>query len=83
MGIKKFYLSTLELHDKENDDSVVRELEMCVDNVVPSVGYSIQFWRDVRLYGVAEAILYLKDIVSEKSYVSIQDDWNRIKERIC
>ena len=83
MGITKVYLSTLEAYDKVNDSYLIRLLEMKVDAIVPQTGYSLQFWKDVRLYGVDEAIRYLKDVVNEKQYVELTEFWTKEKENVC
>lgn len=38
---------------------IIRNVEMAVDGVVQG-GAAIQFWNDVFLYGLEEAICYLK-----------------------
>lgn len=78
---KKFYLHDLQKHDTEKDDSVVRKLEMSVDSVVKDIGYSIQFWQDVKIYGVDEAILYLENNYDNCN--SVKTIWNKIKERLA
>lgn len=55
----KIYLSKLQKYDKNHGTSIVRELEMIADSCITSPGYSIQFWRDVALYGIDEAIAYV------------------------
>jgi hypothetical protein len=79
---KKVYFQDLAAHDNAKSDSTIRLLEMTVDSVVPEMGYSIQFWRDVRLYGVDEAIMYLKDHVSTDQYIKLETTWNSIKEKL-
>lgn len=79
---KKYYLSTLQVHDREKDDSVVRIIEMAVDSSVPEIGYSIQFWTDVRLYGVAEAILYLKNVISPEKFAELNVLWEAQLKKI-
>lgn len=38
-----------------------RLIEMVVDNITNfNIGINLQFWRDVDLYGLSEAITYLK-----------------------
>ena len=56
---KRLYLSELEQIDNKHNDSFVRAIEMIVDSITNFDGYSIQFWTDVRTYGLYEAILYL------------------------
>lgn len=83
MGITKVYFSTLEEYDRINDSCLVRLLEMKVDAIVPQAGYSVQFWKDVRLYGVDEAIRYLQDVVNEEQYVELTQFWAKEKENVC
>lgn len=79
---KKYFYSNLENHDREKDDSTIRQLEMSVDSVAPSIEHSLQFWKDVRLYGVDEAILYLEYNMYEKQSIKLKDTWNAIKNRL-
>lgn len=63
--------------DIEHDSSIVRELEMHVDVVLTQSAYSPQFWKDVRLYGVAEAMLYLKN---QRPSVCLDSQSEQMKE---
>lgn len=58
----KGLLRTREMqdYDLQNDESEVRLLEMLVDSGSTDPRLPIQFWRDVDVYGVREAYLYLK-----------------------
>lgn len=60
-------------------DCVVRELEMVSDGAITAPGYTIQFWRDVNLYGVDEAILLVGKYGNGDK---IAEGWAKIKERI-
>jgi hypothetical protein len=61
MPKKRIYLRDLEKFDRENDECSVRSLEMTVDAATRRMpGYTIQFWTDVRVYGLDEAILFLE-----------------------
>lgn len=77
----KVFKRMMDKHDRENDDCIVRQLEMCVDNTIITPGYSIQFWRDVALYGVEEAILYLRNGKHGNADV-LAKEWEEIKKRI-
>lgn len=79
--IDKCRLVHLKAHDAKTDDSLVRELEMAVDMAFTSPGYAIQFWQDVQLYGIWEAILYVKN-GKHGNAATIQAEWDRIKIRI-
>ena len=57
---KRITLRMLEEMDKRDVASRVRRLEMAVDGCVTTTAYSMQFWNDVRLYGIREALLYLQ-----------------------
>jgi len=61
--LKRIDLRTMQKHDIANHDCAVRELEMEVDAALDPnyAGYTLQFWRDVNLYGVDEAILYVRN----------------------
>ena len=58
---KRLMLNELREMDRRDEASRIRLLEMAVDNVLEDSGYAIQFWRDVELYGVREALTYLKN----------------------
>lgn len=79
---KKYYLSNLQEHDALKDDCVVRIIEMAIDDSVPNIGHSIQFWTDVRLYGVAEAILLLKDVISPEKFAELNVLWETQLKKI-
>src|SRR6516162_6029738 len=50
----------LEEMDRGDEGSRVRRLEMAVDACLDDQAYAIQFWQDVNLYGVREALSYLQ-----------------------
>lgn len=58
---KRILYTQLLDFDFNNGTSLIRELEMTVDQEITTPGYVPQFWRDVELYGVDEAILYVKN----------------------
>lgn len=47
--------------DEAHDTSFVREIEMTVDTYMKNNGRNIQFWKDVQLYGIHEALMFLKN----------------------
>lgn len=59
MSNKRLTLMRLRKWDDEHDTCLVRELEMLVDAVLIVSAYSPQFWTDVRLDGVKEAMMLL------------------------
>lgn len=59
MKWKRIRLVHLRAYDLEKGESIVREIEMTVDYVLRDSGYALQFWRDVEVYGLEEAYLYL------------------------
>lgn len=75
---KKWYLRDLRDHDLRHDSSIVRQLEMQVDAAINEAGYRLQFWRDVSLYGVDEAILYVHN-GGYGDVDAISAAWERIK----
>lgn len=80
---KKYYLRNLEAFDATAGESVVRELEMDVDNILShSAGRIMQFWRDVQLYGVDEAITYVRNEDADEAD-AIQVKWEGIRERMA
>ena len=61
---------TIERFDMQKSESNIRLIEMLVDSCVseinfPTPGYAMQFWQDMRLYGLKEAIAYL-DAAAER-----------------
>jgi hypothetical protein len=83
--IKRLTLSRLREIDDTLSTSYVREIEMLVDSICqPTIPqYPIQFWRDVELYGLQEALLYLsnyvKDIVRGVPKHPMQVEFNELK----
>lgn len=58
--MKRIMMHEIMQHDKVNADSILRELEMVVDRCTSETGGAIQFFTDLRLYGLDEAIVYLR-----------------------
>ena len=58
----------------------VRHLEMLVDRVATNPGISIQFWSDVRLYGVDEAVTYLRRYCPSADYTELDSLVSRIRD---
>lgn len=79
-GIDDINLRMLMEHDRRHEDCMVREFEMAIDDRFPDPAYALQFWQDVRLYGVREAILYVKN-GNHGDWEAIQREWDRIKVR--
>lgn len=77
---KKVYLRDLQRYNREREESVVRQLEMTADMAITSPGYSIQLWRDVQLYGVDEAILYMRN-GNHGDADAVSREWAAIKEQ--
>jgi len=57
---KRLIQRILEEMDRRDEGGRVRRLEMAVDACLDDQVYAIQFWHDVRLYGVREALSYLQ-----------------------
>ena len=74
-------LRALMEHDRIHGDCIVRQFEMATDMLLTSPGYQLQFWQDVRLYGVREAILYVKN-GEHGDWEAIQREWDLIKDRL-
>lgn len=79
---KKLYLRDLEKHDREHDDSSVRLLEMVVDSLLPVQSYALQFWSDVRLYGVDEAASYLRNAYPDAKYEEFNKTVAQIRKAV-
>lgn len=56
---RRIYLRKLQELDKKRGSSNVRLIEMIVDKITNNDGYSMQFWKDVEICGLREAIMYL------------------------
>lgn len=69
----------VHLKDLESRD-LVRELEMLQESVPQPTGYTIQFWRDVQLYGLREAMMYFANnaTVVDKDFASLKTRCNEI-----
>jgi hypothetical protein len=61
MSKKRLFLKALQDYDASHGTHFVREMEMTVESGLKDTGYSMQFWQDVRVYGLKEAVLYLKN----------------------
>lgn len=74
----------LETFDAKNDTSLVRELEMAVDSITCSIdaAYGMQFWRDVALYNVREAYLYLSNFVDSKAPGRFHQELSTVRGKI-
>lgn len=56
----KIYQRHIEQYDAEHNKSLLRELEMLIDSICYDQGMVIQFFRDLKLYGIREAMAYLR-----------------------
>lgn len=58
----KYRITTNRLKklDEKNGSSHIRLIEMIVDEITGNDGYSMQFWKDMEVCGLREAILYLE-----------------------
>lgn len=74
---ERMKLGELKSFDLFHRTSFVRELEMEADTAIRSPGYPIQFWRDVSLYGVREAIAYVRN-GEHGDAVKLEAAWKRI-----
>jgi hypothetical protein len=59
--LERAKLHTLRQLDAKHGESYVREIEMAADVALTTPNYSVQFWRDVAVYGMREAILYVRN----------------------
>lgn len=78
---KKWYLHQLQKLDADYGLSIVREIEMTVESAISERGYIIQFFTDARLYGMDEAILYVRN-GKYGDAESIQTKWDEIRGKI-
>ncbi len=79
--LERANLKTLRELEEKHDESYVREIEMVADLALTAPGYSLQFWRDVQLYGMREAILYVRN-GKYGDADAIQERWEDIQKRI-
>lgn len=80
---KKYYLRDLRKIEQAQGESWVRLLEMHTDSILDyNAGKTIQFWEDVKLYGVDEAILYVRNGGDVQAANAIQREWEAIRVRI-
>jgi hypothetical protein len=70
---KKINFRQMQQFDLEREECFVRLIEMEVDGVLhrckntsatQQTGISVQFWRDVTLYGIDEALAYFKNYLN-------------------
>lgn len=59
---KRIYLSVLQQKAPDR----IREIEMAVDKAVVNQAVGAQFWEDVRLYGLKEAVVYLRGYIQQQ-----------------
>ncbi len=76
---KRLYLRDLQQYDMDKGESEVRALEMMIDSGSGDPRLSIQFWRDVRTYGLAEAFVYLKGYADQGLW---NGDLNEVKQQV-
>ena len=76
---KRLYLRDLQQYDLDKSESEVRALEMMIDSGSGDPRLSIQFWRDVRTYGLAEAFVYLKGYADQGLW---NGDLNEVKAQV-
>ncbi len=77
---KKWYLWELQKHDLAHDTTIVRELEMTCDSVITPSDYVPQFWKDAQVYGIDEAILYVRN-GGYGNADAIAEVWKRIRHK--
>lgn len=63
---------------EEEESCLVRGMEMTLDSVVQRPGVNqaigIQFWEDVRLYGLEEAMIYLRQYLPDTDLSQLQGE---------
>lgn len=55
-------LARIQRHDSERGTSLARSLEMTIDGIghVAGQGVTLQFWRDLDLYGIDAATVFVQ-----------------------
>lgn len=63
---------------EEEESCLVRSMEMTLDSIVQQPGINqaigIQFWEDVRLYGLEEAMVYLRQNLPDTDLSQLQGE---------
>lgn len=80
---KRITLAQIRAYDAaniKNESCLVRQLEMEVDYLTINDGYSVQFFRDLNLYGLREAIRYLKNHCNQKNRTDFNFDFVDIEK---
>lgn len=81
--MKKITRFLILRHDQLYGTSLQRLLEMAVDGVVASDPiYSVQFWRDMSLYGMSEAGAYLRSAFPNADFSEFDKISAQIKEAL-
>ena len=80
---KKITLSTIEELDRKIRASNVRWLEMTMENYAMDQGVVLQFFTDLRIYGLREAMLYVRSYEKKGYYrEEILDHIEEIEEKV-
>ena len=80
---KKITLSTIEELDRKIRASNVRWLEMTLENYAMDQGVVLQFFTDLRIYGLREAMLYVRSYEKKGYYrEEILDHIEEIEEKV-
>lgn len=53
-------MSQIRKHDKRYNTSLIRELQMALEGCTSNPGIIIQFFKNLALYGIDEALIYLR-----------------------
>ncbi len=80
MRKKRWTLLELRRAEDRDGESYIRELEMDVEGIVHHPLQVLQFWKDVELYGVDEAILLVKN--NGKDVSQITAAWRHMLPRV-
>lgn len=76
---KRIIMRDIERYDESTGSSLIRELEMAVDAAIRDQGYSMQFWLDMRLYGLDESVQLLTPYGTSAGMVGVRKAAQRIK----
>lgn len=79
----RIYDRLVKDYDRQFNTSLRREIEMIVDRLVdrsPCHGYNIQFWTDMTVYGLREAIVNMYTTIIPEDSPHKEEDMREFME---
>lgn len=78
----RWNLNKLKKYDSDNFTSIVREIEMTLDILTSDTSVIMQFWTDVELYSVTEALQYAEQYLSISDHEQLTKAAQAILDRL-